>query len=231
MLLSDPLSFLLLWFDSTNPLMVLFAFIFCVQNSLENLLYLWLGGYIFFKFLLIMEDFYCYIFNGSFAEYNILGLKLFSFSAWIPCSIPVLLLGFCWEICSDFDGFTCICYLFFLSYSLQYSFSVPGLVVLTIICHGAVLFWSSLFGDLEASWTWIDNSFSRFGKISAYLIEYIMYPLGLPSYSSSMPLIYRFGLLMKLLSSWVFLSQLLSFLSKSSSLFSLISFCLFPSSP
>jgi hypothetical protein len=37
MLLSDSLSFLL-WFDTACPLMVLFAFIFCVQNSLENLL-------------------------------------------------------------------------------------------------------------------------------------------------------------------------------------------------
>jgi hypothetical protein len=38
MLLSDSLSFLLLWFDTACPLVVLFAFIFCVQNSLENLL-------------------------------------------------------------------------------------------------------------------------------------------------------------------------------------------------
>jgi hypothetical protein len=37
MLLSDSLSFLLLWFDTTCPLAILFAFIFCVQNILENL--------------------------------------------------------------------------------------------------------------------------------------------------------------------------------------------------
>jgi hypothetical protein len=39
---------------------------------------------------------------------------------------------------------------FFLSYSLQYSFSVPVLIVLMIICYEEVLFWSSLFGVLKA---------------------------------------------------------------------------------
>jgi hypothetical protein len=38
MLLSGYLSFLLLWFDISHPLMVLFAFIFYVQNFLYNLL-------------------------------------------------------------------------------------------------------------------------------------------------------------------------------------------------
>jgi hypothetical protein len=32
-LLSDYLSFLLMWFDTSHSLIVLFAFIFCVQNS------------------------------------------------------------------------------------------------------------------------------------------------------------------------------------------------------
>jgi hypothetical protein len=57
------------------------------------------------------------------------------------------------EIFYDFDGFTFICYLFFLSYSLQYSSMFSVLVVLMIICHGEVLFWSCLFGVLEASCT------------------------------------------------------------------------------
>jgi hypothetical protein len=38
------------------------------------------------------------------------------------------------------------------------------LAVLMIICHGEVLFWSSLFGVLEASCTCINNSFLRFGE-------------------------------------------------------------------
>jgi hypothetical protein len=38
MLLSYDLSFLLLQFNIYSPLMVLFAFIFCVQSSLQNLL-------------------------------------------------------------------------------------------------------------------------------------------------------------------------------------------------
>jgi hypothetical protein len=47
-LLSDYLCFLLMQFNTTCPLMVLFPFIFCVQNSLKNLLYWWLGGHILF---------------------------------------------------------------------------------------------------------------------------------------------------------------------------------------
>jgi hypothetical protein len=57
MLLSDSLSFLFLWFGAACPLMVLFAFIFCVHNSLRNLLQWRLGSHILFQFLLIVEDF------------------------------------------------------------------------------------------------------------------------------------------------------------------------------
>jgi hypothetical protein len=38
-LLSDCLSFLLLWFDVSFPLVVLFTFIFCVRNYLQNLFF------------------------------------------------------------------------------------------------------------------------------------------------------------------------------------------------
>jgi hypothetical protein len=37
-LLSDSLSGTLLWFAIAYPFMVLFAFIFCIQNFLKNLL-------------------------------------------------------------------------------------------------------------------------------------------------------------------------------------------------
>jgi hypothetical protein len=36
MLVSTFLPFLLLWFGTACPFMVLFAFTFCVQNSLKN---------------------------------------------------------------------------------------------------------------------------------------------------------------------------------------------------
>jgi hypothetical protein len=102
-----------------------------------------------------VEDFFFApsIFNDGFTGYSILGLKLFSFNAWntslyallaFKVSVeksPVILMGLL------------LCYLFFLSYSLQYSFC--------IFCAGCFndnmpwefLFWSSLFGVLEASCT------------------------------------------------------------------------------
>jgi hypothetical protein len=97
------------------------------------------------------------------------------------------------------------------------------LVVLTIICCGEVLFLSSLFGVLEVPCTWMGNSFLRFRKFSALILLNILYiPLASISFPSSMPMIHRFGLLMELLSSCIFLLQFLSLLSKSS-VFSLIS--------
>jgi hypothetical protein len=44
-----------------------------------------------------------------------------------------------------------ICFLSLTGFNILSLFSV--LVVLMIICHGEVLFWSSLFGVLEASCT------------------------------------------------------------------------------
>jgi hypothetical protein len=44
-----------------------------------------------------------------------------------------------------------ICLFFLRTFNILSLFSV--LVVLMIICHGVVLFWSSLFGVLEASHT------------------------------------------------------------------------------
>jgi hypothetical protein len=44
-----------------------------------------------------------------------------------------------------------ICFFSLTAFNILSIFSV--LVVLIIICHGVVLFWSSLFGILEASCT------------------------------------------------------------------------------
>jgi hypothetical protein len=41
---------------------------------------------------------------------------------------------------------------------------VSVFVVLMMICHGIDLFWSGLFGVLEASCTCMGIDFSRFGK-------------------------------------------------------------------
>jgi hypothetical protein len=51
------------------------------------------------------------------------------------------------------------------------------------------------------------------------LLSILPIPLACTSSPSSMPMIHRFGLLMELLSSCEFLSQLLSLLSEDSSLF------------
>jgi hypothetical protein len=48
------------------------------------------------------------------------------------------------------------------------------LVVLTIICHREVLFWSYLFGVLEASCTWMDN-FLEIWEINFLLFFKIYY--------------------------------------------------------
>jgi hypothetical protein len=47
---------------------------------------------------------------------------------------------------------------------------VPVLVVLMMICHGVVLFWSGLFGVLEVSCTFMGIVFSRFGKFSVIIL-------------------------------------------------------------
>jgi hypothetical protein len=54
------------------------------------------------------------------------------------------------------------------AFSILSLFSV--LVVLVIICHGEVLFWSSLLGILEASCTRMGETFLRFGKFSVIII-------------------------------------------------------------
>jgi hypothetical protein len=77
------------------------------------------------------------------------------------------------------------------------------------------LFWSWFFGVLEASWTWIGISFSRFGKIFAIILLNIFYiPLAWTPFPSSMSMIHRFGLLIESQSSCIYLLQLLSLLPK-----------------
>jgi hypothetical protein len=94
-----------------------------------------------------------------------------------------------------------------------------------IICRWDILFWSSLFGVWGTSCTWMGITFSRLGQFSVIiLLNMLWLPFAWTSYPSSMPMILRFGLLMELVSSCIFLSQVMSHLNNSSSVLSLISF-------
>jgi hypothetical protein len=59
---------------------------------------------------------------------------------------------------------------------------VSALVVLMILCHGVVLFWSGLFGVLEASWICMGIDYLRFGKLLLFF-ECIMHSLCLYLFS------------------------------------------------
>jgi hypothetical protein len=96
-----------------------------------------------------------------------------------------------------------------------------------ITCHREVLFWSSLFGELEAFCTWMGKTFLRFQKLSVIiLLNILCIPLACTTSPSSVPMILRFVLLMEWVSSWLFLSQLLNCLTKISLIFSLFYFIL-----
>jgi hypothetical protein len=152
-------------------------------------------------------------------------LKLFSFSAWntslyallsFKVSVeksPVILIGLpLYFIC-------------FLSYSLQYSFSIlcsycfndnmswgSPILVKFVLCPGGFL---NLNG----------HSFLQTWEIFCYyFVAYITNPFCLHPSLSSMPIILRFGHLMELVNSCIFLSQGLSCLTNSSLVFPLIPF-------
>jgi hypothetical protein len=69
------------------------------------------------------------------------------------------------------------------------------LVVLMIICHGEVLFWSSLFGVLKSFYLSGENFLEIWEIFCYYCIEYIMYPFGLHLFSFFSASVLRFGLL------------------------------------
>jgi hypothetical protein len=84
-----------------------------------------------------------------------------------------------------------ICFFSLTAFNILSLFSV--LVVLMIICCGEVLFWSSLFGVLVDSCTWMGKTFLRFGKLFVIILLNVLHiPLTYTS-SPSMPMILRFG--------------------------------------
>jgi hypothetical protein len=108
--------------------------------------------------------------------------------------------------------------LFFLSYRLPYSFSIlcaccfndnmlwgGSILVKSLWCSGGFLYLQNRMGI----------SYSRFGKFSVNVLLNIL-QISFACTSSSMPIILRFGLLMESVSSYVFLSQVLSCLTNSS---------------
>jgi hypothetical protein len=78
-----------------------------------------------------------------------------------------------------------------------------------------VLFWSCLFGVLEASCTWMCISFLRFGNFSLIILLNILPTLlAYIDFPSTVCMICRYGHLIELQSSCIFLSQLFNLLSK-----------------
>jgi hypothetical protein len=110
-----------------------------------------------------------------------------------------------------------ICYLCLLSYSLSL---FSALFVVMIMCHGEVLFWSGLFGVLKASCTLMGKTFLRFGEfLFIILLNIFQIPFAWTSAPSSIPIVLMFIPLKRSVSSYIFLSQLLSCLTNISSVF------------
>jgi hypothetical protein len=101
-----------------------------------------------------MEDFIApSLLNDSFAGWSIIGLKLFSFSVWKISPQDLLAFNVSVEKSAVIlMGLTFVCYLFFLSYRLQYSFSglciccfndnMPwdrSILVWSVLCSGGLL--------------------------------------------------------------------------------------------
>jgi hypothetical protein len=114
--------------------------------------------------------------NDSFVGQNVLGLKLFSFIVWNTSPHAILSFKVSIEKYADFDGFAFICYLFFLSYRLQYSFSVlcacwfnnhiplgGSILVKSVWCPGGFVYLNG------------QNFFEIWEIFCYYSMEYIMY--------------------------------------------------------
>jgi hypothetical protein len=98
--------------------------------------------------------------------------------------------------------FAFICYLTFPLTSFNILSWFSTFVVLIIMCLEGFLFWSSLFGVLEASCMFMGISFFRLGKFSSIiLLKIFIGPLTWESSHSSIPIIFRFCFLLE---SWIY---------------------------
>jgi hypothetical protein len=84
-----------------------------------------------------------------------------SFSAWNTSLHALLILRFPLRNLLWF-WWVYLCMLFFFSLIAFNVLSLCFVLVLMVICHGLVQFWSSLFFVLEGSCTWMGIAFSRF---------------------------------------------------------------------
>jgi hypothetical protein len=114
----------------------------------------------------------------------------------IHLSIPFLLLRFLFQNLLSFWCVSLYKWVSFLTRRLHYSSLVSVFNVLTIICYLEILFQSCLFGVLEAPYSWMDISFSRFGIFFYYFVKHVSYAFSLQLFSF-FNVIYRFGLLME----------------------------------
>jgi hypothetical protein len=78
-----------------------------------------------------------------------------------------------------------VCFFFLTVSNIHYLLSV--LVDLMIICHREVLFWSRMFGAMEALSTWIGIFSLDLGILCYYFIVILLIPLACTSSPSSMP--------------------------------------------
>jgi hypothetical protein len=208
MLLSECFSVLLMRFNTSHPFVDMFVFVLYVCRipfkifCSVDLVAIYCFVSIYCGRLLFLHQFWMIILLGRVSKDG----KCFHSVLEIHHSMPFLLLKFQLRRLLLF-WWAYLCMLFVFSHSFQYSFSV--------IC-------SSCFNDnmpwtdsilVKPIWcpggfcTWIDKSFLRFVKFYALiLLNILCIPLVCTSSPSSVPMIFKFGLLMESVSSWIFFS-------------------------
>jgi hypothetical protein len=164
------------------------------------------------------------ILNDSFAGQSILGLKSFSFNAQNTSLHALLAFKISIEKSAVILMGLPLCYLFFTSYSLQYSF-----FILCACCFNDNMSWES---SILVKSVWFSEGFlylngHKFLEIweifCYYLIAYIMNTFCLDLFSFFNAHDFQACSLYEVSKSCIFLSQVLSCLTNSSSVFPLIS--------
>jgi hypothetical protein len=115
------------------------------------------------------------ILNDRFAGESILGLKLFSSSVWNTSLNALLAIKVSVQKCA-------VILMGLPLYVIYFSLLQPS-IFFSVLCASCfndkmcaeVLFWSSVFGVLEAFCNWMGNSFSRSGEFSVIILLNILY--------------------------------------------------------
>jgi hypothetical protein len=117
-------------------------------------------------------------------------------------SIVSWLLGFCWVVWCNFDEFAFVSWGFSLAAFNSLSLFC-SLGIVTVMWREEVLFWSCVFGFLNASYAWMSLSFPRFGDF--FFLFFLFNRFALPLVCilvSSTSWILGFGLSLMFQSSW-----------------------------